>query len=108
MTLTVPPGQSPRVRFRVTFEQTGTYDLTHPVAPPAGSGWTVARFPTTPTNYVIAAGDINPVSGVAERFPEFTITPAGGADPAARVDVTYQRQGAAANKVFPLTLSLGN
>ncbi len=110
-TLTLLAGQSVRVRFRVTFSRvpdgTDTYDLTHPITPSAGSGWTVAPFITTPPNYGIAPGDINPITGVAERFPELTITADATANAIARVDVTYQRQGATANKTRPLTLSVG-
>ena len=112
--LTVPAGQSARLRFRVTFSRdpgTGDpdrYDLTLPITPATGSGWTVSPFVTTSTYYEIKQGDINPATGVAERFPEFTISPeASGANASARVDVTYQEKDESANKIFPLTLSLG-
>lgn len=107
-TLTVSSGQSARLRFRVTFSQVGDYHLDHPITLVSGSSWTVDRFFTTPLHYDIQSGDINPSTGLAERFPDFTVTPDSGASATAQVEIAYQRQGASAGKAFPLNLSLGS
>jgi hypothetical protein len=106
-TVTVAAGQSPRVRFRVTFAQPGTYNLTV-TPPPQGSGWTVQKFAATPASYKIESGDIG-ASGFAQRFPEITVQPGVGAAASATCAVHYQRDGdsGSSGRSFPLNLSLG-
>jgi hypothetical protein len=102
-TVTLSGGQTTRVRFLTTFEQPGTYDLT---VTPAGSGWTVQRFATTPAQYVIVAGDIG-TSGHAQRFPEISIQTNANPASAGTAQVRYQRQGNSNNRTFILNLSRG-
>jgi hypothetical protein len=104
-TVTASVGQTVRVRFTAEFEVAGTYDLTL-TTPPATTGWTVARFVTTPAQYVIQPGDIPP-TGPAVRLPEITVLPASGASVTGRVDVRLQRQGNTNHRTVPLNLSLG-
>lgn len=104
-TLTLAAGTSTRVRFLVTFQQTGTYVLTL-TTPAAGSGWTAAPF-ATPNQYDIQAGDLGS-SGVAQRFPQFQIQTAATPNASATTVVRYQRQGATSSRSFTLNLSLGS
>jgi hypothetical protein len=105
-TVTAVPGQpSVRVRFVAEFELAGVYDLDLPLA--AGTtGWTVARFATTPASFTIQASDI-PAGGKASRSVEITISPAAGASASGRVEVRLRRQGASGQRSFSLNLNKG-
>lgn len=103
-TLTLAASASTRVRFLLTVQTVGIYDLTL-TSPAGGSGWTAAPF-ATPPQYNIQAGDV--VGGIAQRFPTFTVQTAATPNASATMTVRYQRQGATNSRSFPLNLSLGS
>ncbi len=104
-TVTASVGQLVRVRFAAEFQVPGTYSVTLDT-PGATSGWTVARFLTTPASYTIDPEDIDSTSGVATRIPEITIQPSAGASSTGQAELRLQRQGASSSKARVLNLSL--
>jgi hypothetical protein len=108
--LTVPAGASAVVVFNVELERmpttdSDTYNLTLALSP-SGTAWQAAPF-DTPTSYVITASDFSPVTGRAQRSPQFTITAPATGSASARLDVIFQREGADANNLYPLNLTVG-